>query len=79
MIDEADEAQLVGVGFENGQMVDRVHLDLGWYARHSALPRRTLAVCCGLETSTLLWLWPLEGQNTIRKNVLDHSLLGCGM
>jgi hypothetical protein len=30
MIDDTDEAELVGVGFENGQMVDGVHLDLGW-------------------------------------------------
>ena len=29
VIDEADEAQLVGVGFENGQMLDGVDLDLG--------------------------------------------------
>jgi hypothetical protein len=29
-----------------------------------------------LLTSILLWLWPLRGQNTIRKNVLDHSLRG---
>jgi hypothetical protein len=28
VIDEADGAQLVGVGFENGQMLDRVDLDL---------------------------------------------------
>ena len=46
VMDEANEASLVGVGFEHGQMVDGVHLDLGWEARQSALPRRTLAVCC---------------------------------
>ena len=54
MIDEADEAQLVGVSLDNGQMVDGVHLDLRWYARHSSLPRGPLAAGASLETSTLL-------------------------
>src|SRR5262249_23113808 len=40
------------------------------------LPRNTLAPCSCWLTSILLWLWPLRGQNTIRKNVLDHSLRG---
>jgi hypothetical protein len=30
VIDQADEAQLVGIGLHNGQMVDGVHLDSGW-------------------------------------------------
>src|SRR5262249_20066238 len=41
-----------------------------------SLLRGTLAPCSFLLTSLLLWLWPLRGQNTIRKNVLDHSLRG---
>jgi hypothetical protein len=40
-IDAADEAQLGGVGFENGPRVDGGYLALGWDARQSALPRRT--------------------------------------
>jgi hypothetical protein len=67
---------LVGVRLEKGQRVDRGHRDLGWYVRHSALPRSTLVVGCGLETSTFLGLWPLEGQNTSRKNVLGRSHTG---
>ena len=42
-IDEAGEAQLVGVRFDNGQMVDGVHLDNGWQGLHSTLPWGTLA------------------------------------
>src|SRR5262249_17267531 len=76
VIDQADEAQLVGVGLENGQMVDRVHLDSGGYSLHSSLPRGTLATCFSLLTAIFPWLWPLRGQNTIRKNVFDHSLRG---
>jgi hypothetical protein len=35
-----------------------------------------LATCASLLPSILPWLWPLRGQNTIRKNALDHSLRG---
>ena len=41
-----------------------------------SLLRGTLAPGSFLLTSILLWLWPLRGQNTIRKNVLNHSLRG---
>jgi hypothetical protein len=34
VLDKSDKAQLVGVGFDNGQMVDGVHLDLGRYTMH---------------------------------------------
>src|SRR6266568_1639706 len=67
MIDEADEAQLVGIRFDNRQMLDGVHCDLRRYPRHGSLPRSTLAACDYLGTSILLWLWPLRGQNAIRK------------
>src|SRR5215470_9499296 len=45
MIDEADEAQLVGIRFDNGQMLDGIHFDLGRYARHDSLLQDTRAAC----------------------------------
>jgi hypothetical protein len=37
MINEADEPQLIGIRFDNGQMLDGIHFDLGRYARHDSL------------------------------------------
>src|SRR4030095_16381125 len=45
MINEADEAQLVGIRFDNGQMLDGIHFDLGRYARHDSLLQDTRAAC----------------------------------
>ena len=43
MIDQANEAQLVGVGLDNRQMLHGVHFNRGWYLWHGSLLRSTLA------------------------------------
>ena len=55
MIDEAHEAQLVGIRFANRPRLDGGHFDLRRSPRHSALPRSTLAACNDWETSSLPW------------------------
>ena len=43
VIDQANEAPLVGVGLENRQRLNGVHFHRGLYVWHGSLPRGTLA------------------------------------
>ena len=45
VIDKPDEAELVSIGFDNWQVVDRIDFDGGWDVQHGVLSQGTLAAC----------------------------------